>query len=205
MNKKEPAFKRKYFLWGVITLFLAFLGKVFSKAFLWLPSKGANFDYLRPPGASKDETLFLLKCIRCRACANVCEAGCIRFFTFLENPAYAGTPYLIPRIKACNLCMNCTQICPTGALSEIPDVKEEIYARVDMGKAFVLESACLSYNGRVCGVCRDACPLKDRAITLKPVAKPVVHEEYCIGCGRCEERCPQLPAAILVRREKTYA
>ncbi|RMH54871.1 MAG: 4Fe-4S dicluster domain-containing protein [Candidatus Hydrogenedentota bacterium] len=156
--------------------------------------------YLRPPG-TENEAVFLSRCIRCRACANVCEAGCIRFFTFAEGTGMAGTPYLRPRLRSCNLCMNCTNTCPTAALEPIPRNFNDIASRVSMGVAVVIRSNCLSFNGRVCGICHDACPLKGKAIRLKPVAKPVVDAEYCIGCGRCEERCPQFPAAIIVKRE----
>lgn len=159
--------------------------------------------FVRPPG-TRDEKKFLSKCIRCRACANVCEAGCIKFFSLLESPGLAGTPFLLTREKSCNLCMNCTQICPTGALEPIERDIKEIAEKVRMGKAEVIRSNCLSYNGRVCGVCLDACPLKFEAIILKPFARPEVIEDVCIGCGRCEERCPQYPTAIIVRREEPY-
>ena len=111
----------------------------------------------------------------------------------------AGTPYINPRMRSCNLCMSCTQVCPTGALEPIPMDLEVIKEKVDMGLAVVVKSNCLSYNGRVCGICHDACPVA--AIKLEPVAKPVVIEDVCVGCGRCEERCPITPNAIPVRRK----
>lgn len=160
-----------------------------------------SFRFVRPPGA-KAELAFNLQCIRCRACANVCEAGCIRFFSFSENPLKVGTPYVNTRLRACNLCMNCTQVCPTGALNPIERLLTDIKKEVRMGVAEVIESACLSFNGRICGVCHDACPLSGEAIVLVPKAKPEVITDVCIGCGRCEERCPQYPAAIIVRPPK---
>ena len=163
--------------------------------------KHGPLPHLRPPGM-EDEKTFLDKCIRCRACANVCEAGCIKFYSIFESPALAGTPYLIPREKSCNLCMNCTNICPSGALQPIEEDIKVIEKKVRMGTAKLIESNCLSHNGRICGVCLDACPLKFKAIILEPVAKPIIDEDVCIGCGRCEERCPQYPAAIPVRRKE---
>jgi ferredoxin-type protein NapF len=159
--------------------------------------KKPNINFLRPPGTT-DENVFLSLCIRCRACANVCEAGCIKFFSLLETTESAGTPYVNSRLRACNLCMNCTNVCPTGALDPIVRELEAIKENVAMGKAAVIESNCLSFNGRTCGVCYDACPVK--AILLFERAKPRVIDELCIGCGRCEERCPQVPTAIIVRR-----
>ena len=199
---KAPRLKRMDFLTG---LFLAFSGALFHKVFNRKTEDSfyeVPFDFIRPPGTT-DESLFLNRCVRCRACGDVCAAGCIRFFSASEHPLLAGTPYLIPRLRACNLCTNCGRVCPTGALSPVKKDIKEIAKTVKMGLAVVIESNCLSYNGRVCGVCRDACPLKGIAIKLKPVAKPVVIEDGCIGCGRCEEHCPQLPAAIIVKRKET--
>ncbi|MCO4781139.1 MAG: 4Fe-4S dicluster domain-containing protein [Candidatus Cloacimonetes bacterium] len=161
-----------------------------------------KFSFLRPPGTESEDE-FLSKCIRCRACANVCESGCIEFFSMNEGLLYAGTPYLDVRKKSCNLCMNCTQVCPTDALKTILRNKDAIKKEVKMGDARVIRSHCLSENGRVCGVCHDACPLKGEAIKLKPIAKPIIDNEVCIGCGRCEERCPQFPSAIIVERKET--
>lgn len=172
----------------------------------WLPwrssSAGGQDGFLRPPGTD-DEAHFLATCSRCRLCANVCAAGCIRFFSVHQSGPLAGTPYLNVRDRACNLCMNCTQVCPTGALKPITDTLSAISDDVRMGTAVVQESFCLSFTGRVCGVCRDVCPLKGKAIRLVPPGKPIVDADVCIGCGRCEERCPQFPAAIIVLRKET--
>jgi len=198
----DPGLPRRRFLLSAIFMSIAAMLVKPLRAMGLLPSSKPEFSFIRPPG-TLDEEMFNLKCIRCRACANVCEAGCIQFFSFTDSLSHAGTPYLIPREKSCNLCMNCTQVCPTGALEPITRELKIIAKKVDMGKAEVLESHCISFHGRICGICRDACPLKGEAIRLKPRARPVVIEEHCIGCGRCEERCPQFPAAIIVRRKET--
>ncbi len=188
---------RRRLLWFLPLLVLPVVFQLVRLFDFLFPRRRPPFRYVRPPGAGPEER-FLADCIRCRACANVCQAGCIRFFTLLESPRLAGTPYLNTRLRSCNLCMNCTHICPTGALSPIERDMDEIARHVRMGTAVVVKTNCLSYNGRICGVCHDACPLKGKAITLVPRAKPVVDEDHCIGCGRCEERCPQFPSAIMV-------
>jgi ferredoxin-type protein NapG len=96
--------------------------------------------------------------------------------------------------------MRCTKVCPTGALTEVVDDLEVIAQRVDMGTAVVDPDRCLSYQGRICGYCHDACPLPGVAIRLVPKAKPEVIADGCVGCGRCVENCPQNPTAIDVRR-----
>lgn len=174
---------------------IAILSQLFRGLNFLFPRLKVPHRFVRPPGAAS-EASFLKACIRCRACANVCEAGCINFFTLYDGGDLAGSPYLNTRLKSCNLCMNCTQICPTGALEPIAKDLKEISERVHMGVAKVVESNCLSFNGRICGICHDACPVK--AISLRTRAQPEILEDKCIGCGRCEERCPQTPSAIIV-------
>lgn len=196
MKKKiiKDGLTRKDFLFAAISITAVLSLK---KVGLFTQLKKPNFSYLRPPGTT-DEDHFLNTCIRCRACANVCEAGCIEFFSLSDSIEKAGTPYVDSRARACNLCMNCTQVCPTGALSPIERELSSIKAEVRMGEAIVIEEHCFSFNGKICGVCKDACPVN--AITLDR-ARPTVNPSLCIGCGRCEERCPQTPTAIYVERK----
>lgn len=151
---------------------------------------------VRPPTASADDEAFQAACIRCGLCGTVCENGCIEFFGLDENTHGAATPFLDVRRRSCTLCMRCTEICPTGALRPVEDDLDVIAESVDMGTAVVDPDRCLSYLGRVCGYCHDACPLPGRAIRLVPPARPVVIEDGCVGCGRCVELCPQSPTAI---------
>ncbi|RME25695.1 MAG: 4Fe-4S dicluster domain-containing protein [Deltaproteobacteria bacterium] len=166
----------------------------------------------RPAGASSPEgTLlpptagprdrFLSRCIRCYRCGEVCTAGCIEFHPPWASPTVAGTPYIVPRRAGCNTCMRCTQVCPTGALTPVEAERSAVLDQVRMGLAYVDEGLCLSHLGRICGVCHDACPYSGDAIVLGPGARPEVLDA-CVGCGRCEERCPQVPAAIRVFRDE---
>ena len=152
---------------------------------------------VRPPGAV-DEDEFHLRCIRCGLCGTVCENGCIRYYGLDETDHGGLTPFLDVRRRSCTLCMRCTQICPTGALQPIADEHDEILAHVAMGTAVVDTQRCLSYLGRVCGYCHDACPFPNTAIKLEPPARPFVMDA-CVGCGRCVEECPQNPTAIDIR------
>ena len=156
---------------------------------------------VRPPSASHDDAEFRALCVRCGLCGTVCENGCIKFYGLDEPGRGAGTPFLDVRRRSCTLCMRCTDICPTGALQKIEDDLTVIADTVRMGTAVVDPDRCLSYLGRVCGYCYDACPLPSHAIKLVPPAKPIVIEEGCVGCGRCVELCPQNPTAIDVWRD----
>ncbi len=153
---------------------------------------------VRPPSALEDDASFRAACIRCGLCGTVCENGCIRYFGLDESQWGAMTPWLDVRRRSCTLCMRCTEICPTGALTPVADDLEVIAERIDMGVAEVTPEQCISYLGRICGYCHDACPLPGKAIKLAPPAKPIVVEEGCVGCGRCVELCPASPTAIRV-------
>lgn len=155
---------------------------------------------IRPPSASRDDLSFQAACIRCGLCGTVCENGCIRFFGLHEPEHGALTPHLDVRRRSCTLCMRCTEICPTGALTAIADDPDTIQREVRMGLAVVDPGRCISYQGRICGYCHDACPLPGTAIRLVPKAKPAVLADGCVGCGRCVEACPQFPTAIDVMR-----
>jgi ferredoxin-type protein NapG len=155
---------------------------------------------IRPPTASADDAAFRRSCIRCGLCGTACKSGCIRYFGLDEPEHGAFTPYIDVRDRSCVLCMRCTQVCPTGALTAVAEDLESIVEHVDMGTAVVDPDRCLSYQGRICGYCYDACPLPSVAIRLVPKAKPVVVADGCVGCGRCVELCPQSPTALDVRR-----
>ncbi len=155
---------------------------------------------IRPPTAYLSDARFRDACIRCGLCGIVCENGCIRFYGLGEDEHGVLTPYLDLRRRSCTLCMRCTNVCPTGALRPVEDDLETIAGTVDMGTAVVDPDRCLSYLGRICGYCHDACPLPNVAIRLTPPGKPVVLEDGCVGCGRCVEMCPQVPTAIDVLR-----
>lgn len=159
--------------------------------------EGTEGAPLRPPTASHVDAEFRAKCIRCGLCGTVCESGCIRYFAADEPARGAMTPYLDVRRRSCTLCMRCTQICPTGALSPVDDDMESVGRTVRMGKAVVERDLCISYLGRLCGYCHDACPIPEQAIRLAPPAVPVVLDG-CVGCGQCVEFCPQAPTAIRV-------
>lgn len=138
---------------------------------------------LRPPGAL-DEPDFLAACIRCTRCADACDTGAIKLFG-PEAGSMHGTPYLDPIAEGCNMCLACGPACPTEALVPVAEMTE-----VDMGLAVVDDRLCVSINGSgVCGACFTVCPLRGQAITQTIRNAPEVHEEYCTGCGLCEQFC----------------
>ncbi|MCK6473609.1 MAG: 4Fe-4S dicluster domain-containing protein [Planctomycetes bacterium] len=138
---------------------------------------------LRPPGALAEDE-FLAACIRCDRCRDACDTKAIRIFGPDEG-RLAGTPHIVAQEHACNLCLLCTQACPTGALAETREVTQ-----VRMGTAVVDRRLCVSWNGSgACGACHTICPLKNKAIRQGLYNRPEVFAEHCVGCGLCEEAC----------------
>lgn len=174
----------------------------------WVTPDMRRRGLLRPPGAAS-EAEFLSLCIRCERCAEVCETGCIRLAPS-GSGRLAGTPFLVPEERACDLCGRCGAACPTAALSTLPPLKSVGFASVArMGTAVVDERLCVSHNGTgVCGACFTACPLKGSAISQGAHNKPTV-KAGCVGCGLCEEACivkdPKAGRAIRVRSERRWA
>jgi ferredoxin-type protein NapG len=168
---------------------------------------------VRPPGAVEEEE-FLAGCIRCYRCQDACDYGAIRFFTEADGKHY-HTPFIDPAIKGCNLCMKCTQACPTHVLTPLEPSER---SKVDMGSVELRKDRCLSYKAKSirdeqamlvdmgrsatesealyerrgpCGECYMFCPLRTKAIKLEPGSflAPVIFEKECVGCGMCEEIC----------------
>ncbi len=125
-----------------------------------------------------------------------------------------GTPYFISREVPCFMCddIPCAVACPSGALdiktlinkkTKKPDI-----TKARMGLAIVHKESCIAYWGLQCDACYRACPLMGKALTIdmqmnKRTGKhafllPVVHSDYCTGCGLCEHACVVEKAAIFV-------
>ena len=160
---------------------------------------------IRPPGALP-EADFLGACVRCGLCVRACPYDTLRLAE-LGQPIPTGTPYFVAREVPCEMCEDipCVVACPTGALDH--DLTDIDQAR--MGTAVLIDQeTCLNFLGLRCDVCYRVCPLIDQAITLETERNqrtgyharfiPVVHSEYCTGCGKCEEGCVLDEAAIKV-------
>lgn len=148
---------------------------------------------LRPPGAVPEKE-FLNKCIKCNKCLQICPYDSI-ITAGIESGKKFGTPIIKAREIPCYLCMLCPPVCPTGALDNNIIEKE----KVRMGVAVINENACLPYAGIICRACFENCPIFRKAIILEDEMYPKVVEEYCVGCGICEQVCPIDGSAIIVK------
>ncbi len=153
---------------------------------------------LRPPRALAPGA-FEDACIGCYRCAEVCPTKAVRFPSAFGRDA--ALPYVEPRDAACVLCMKCTQVCPTGALLPLAADVERVFAEVRMGTPVLARQRCLPWTGAgVCRLCFEVCPYPNRAVELVGAQLgPLFHPEACVGCGLCEEACPDGAHAIVIQ------
>ena len=143
----------------------------------------------RPPGAVI-EASFLTLCTRCGECAAACPHGAIH--SYRESAGIlAGTPVLLPDRVPCHMCEGfpCASACQEDALTP-PEA-----ATWPLGEVRLVEERCIAYAGPDCGACASLCPGEAEALRLVR-GRPVIDPGSCVGCGRCIEACPVLPAAI---------
>lgn len=148
--------------------------------------------YVRPPGALT-EVAFLAACTRCGECARVCPAGVILNVTSRGGLA-AGTPYLEPARMPCIACvdMPCAAICPTEALTVPPDGwRSERLGRIEFHA-----ERCVTFEGKPCRVCADACPVGERALAIDDAGHPMLRADGCVACGTCVRECITIPSSF---------
>lgn len=169
---------------------------------------------LRPPGAISEDD-FLATCIKCGMCVEACPYDTLVLAKPGDNKPI-GTPYFTPREIPCYMCPDipCVPVCPTGALNEksvTTDEKLDINI-ADMGLAVIDDESCIAFWGIQCDACYRACPIFGEAITIEyqkndrtgkhAFMKPIVHSDYCTGCGLCEHACvTEKPAIFVLPRE----
>ena len=169
---------------------------------------------LRPPGALREEE-FIKNCIKCGLCVEACPYDTLKLARPGDNLPI-GTPYFTPRTIPCYMCSDvpCVPVCPSGALNE-PSVSSYVKGystltinKARMGLAVIDEESCIASWGIQCDACYRACPLLGHAITIEysknertgkhAFLKPIVHGDFCTGCGLCEHACVTQKAAIYV-------
>lgn len=170
--------------------------------------KRPNPVLVRPPG-SVDEDKFLERCVKCGECMKVCLTNGLQPTLFEAGLEGIWSPVLVSRLGYCEYnCTLCGQVCPTGAIQELPVEKK---VKVKIGLAFLDKDRCLPYAlDTPCIVCEEVCPTPKKAIWFRKtkitdkegkeitLQQPVVDPDLCIGCGICEYKCPVLDKPAIV-------
>lgn len=164
-----------------------------------------NTQMLFPPAARDN---FLSTCIKCGLCVEACPYYTLK----LSNSGIKGIPFFTPRDIPCFMCEDapCVVACPTNALDKnllLTNNKLDI-TKARMGVAVVDTFNCIAYAGIQCDACYRACPLIDKAIYLEyksntrtgkhALLLPIVANDVCTGCGKCEKACVTEIASIKV-------
>jgi formate hydrogenlyase subunit 6/NADH:ubiquinone oxidoreductase subunit I len=166
---------------------------------------GQDQHLVRPPGATPD---FLQRCIRCSQCVKVCPTGALQPAGLQSGWEGLWSPVLVARLGYCDWnCNACGQVCPTGAIQPLELAQKR---QTVIGTAYIDQNRCIPWaDQRDCIVCQEMCPLPDKAIVLdevevadegggkRPLKRPRVIRDKCIGCGICENRCPMAREAAI--------
>ena len=156
---------------------------------------------LVPPGARSVKN-FYDRCTACQLCVAACPNGVLRPSTDLEHLLQPQMGYENGFCRP--ECTACSDVCPAGAI--LP-VQKDAKTLIHIGTAIVNAELCLAAKGEArCGKCASECPMG--AIMMLQVGeerRPVVAEDMCIGCGKCEYLCPARPvSAITVQGIETH-
>ena len=138
---------------------------------------------LRPPGALQEGD-FTSVCNRCGRCIKACSNNALQPMPITDGLECFETPYIVPRQANCFLCFTCQEVCPTGAIAQVP------LEQVKMGTAEIDKLRCIAWNDekKLCFICGELCPVL--AIEIDDQHRPTVLLDKCAGCGSCEKACP---------------
>ena len=149
---------------------------------------------ITPPGSFSAKH-FAQHCTGCQLCVSECPNGVLRPSTDLMHLMLPTMSY--ERGYCRPECTRCSEVCPAGAIKPI-DVADKVSTKI--GHAVWVKKNCLPLtDGVECGNCARHCPAG--AIEMVPSDPndekspkiPAVDEDYCIGCGACENLCPARP------------
>ena len=98
-------------------------------------------------------------------------------------------------------CTKCSEVCPAGAITA---VSREDKSSTQIGHAVWIEKNCVVLtDGVSCGNCARHCPvgaivmieMDEDGFDSKKI--PTINTERCIGCGACENLCPERPYSAM--------
>ena len=105
-----------------------------------------------------------------------------------------------PSYSVCTGCGSCEIIC---------SLVHEGLASPSCNRIFVQQGPTnkLIFHVYTCQQCQEptcyeACPLKDKAMTIDENGTVVINEAVCIGCGKCQNACKYKPSRINLVKSK---
>lgn len=148
---------------------------------------------VRPPGG-QDEDRLISACIRCERCVEACPKKALSPAHLEDGVLGVRTPVAAFDRGWCDFCKEandghplCVKACPTEALRLEADAEPH---NTIIGKAYIIHDWCLAYRNTGCRFCYDACvDAGYDAIELDQYNRPIVIEDKCVGCGKCQNVC----------------
>ena len=191
--KTKGGLTRRSFLFGLYLLLI----KLFSPNYKRLEATPAS-RALRPPGALPEEQ-FNNVCLKCGTCMQVCPTGGLLPAGLEFGASGLWTPALVPRTGFCaQFCTKCGEVCPAAAIKKISE-PEKLKHR--LGTANIDQKRCLCHAKEIlCLICYESCPYHAIVVAKNKngFSVPVVLEEKCLGCGKCENKCPVYKEAAII-------
>ncbi len=154
---------------------------------------------LTPPGSASVK-IFYQHCTGCQLCVAECPNNVLRPSGNLEH---LMQPEMSFEKGWCRPeCTRCSELCPAGAIQKISREEKTEY---HVGTARVNVDLCLEATGKSkCGKCAESCPAGAIAMVQQEAGRrPVITEEVCIGCGKCEYLCPVRPISAITVNGRT--
>ena len=146
-----------------------------------------NNGFVHRPPHAVPESQFVVGCTKCDACIQACPPHAI-FRAPDSEGLLAGLPIIDAGSQPCIMCEDtpCVPVCEPGVLT--------FDAPIAMGIAKIDSIACLAFQGTICTVCVERCPVED-AITME-AGHPKIDSDICTACGVCLYVCPAPGNAI---------
>ena len=211
MEEDELDHSRRRFLSSILKAGLSFSsGWAREKAATMngVSSKAVRRVAASPPGSRSHDNLNS-RCNSCQLCIEKCPGKVLHPAVSEYGSEGVMHPFMDFSKGFCLYdCTACGDVCPTHALETLQlDEKQSI----QIGIAVVVKELCLSYDtSHECRICRSECeanaikmkpdytnPQKDdRGMTVFPTY-PQVDNALCIGCGKCEFKCPVSPFSAI--------
>jgi ferredoxin len=119
-------------------------------------------------------------------------AGYCMIFKDLEKASVQAAVAWKKGHESNELCSECIQVCPTGAL-QLTNLDQ-----LHIGSAVVYKDYCYAWRYMNCDFqCMDVCVFDAISLTIGPI----VDVEKCVGCNQCSYVCPARetgPTGIMV-------